>query len=340
MKRWAFWLSLAILVAAAVIYVLVWYGPDVIASHDIGNVTGSLRTRLQQARDAARGRLLTLGAGLFAAGALVFTGRNYGLARRTYRLTEEGQVTDRYTKAIEQLGSDKPDVRIGAVYALERIARDSATDHPTVIEVLAAFVREHSRERWPPLPPGVPELEAPPHRTRPDVQAAITVIGRRDTRRGRQPIDLTAANLTRAKLTGADLSGAGLGHAKLAKAQLIRANLAHAELNDANLTAANLISANFTGALLPGAILRDTFLSGAILTGADLRGADLTGATLDRAFVTMGGSTGLAGDADLTGADLTHAAWPEAMPVPEGWERDPSSGQLSRTHVAGDDSGN
>jgi len=44
---------------------------------------------------------------------------------RTFELTEQGQVTDRYTKAIEQLGSDKLDVRIGGIYALERIARDS-----------------------------------------------------------------------------------------------------------------------------------------------------------------------------------------------------------------------
>jgi len=40
--------------------------------------------------------LLTLGAGLFAAGALLFTARNFTLSR-------EAQVTDRYTKAIEQL---------------------------------------------------------------------------------------------------------------------------------------------------------------------------------------------------------------------------------------------
>ena len=59
-------------------------------------------------------------------------------------------MTDRYTKAIEQLGSDKLDVRIGGIYALERVARDSARDHPTVMEVLTAFIREHSREQWPP----------------------------------------------------------------------------------------------------------------------------------------------------------------------------------------------
>ena len=40
-------------------------------------------------------------------------------------------------------------MRIGGIYALERIARDSAKDHPTVMEVLTAFIREHSRDQWP-----------------------------------------------------------------------------------------------------------------------------------------------------------------------------------------------
>src|ERR1035441_3413443 len=105
-----------------------------------------------------RTQLLTLGAGVFAAGALVYTTRNFTLSRRTYQLTEQGQVTDRYTRAIEQLGSDKLDVRIGGIYALERIARDSARDHPTVMEVLAAFIREHSREPWPPRQSAVSDL--------------------------------------------------------------------------------------------------------------------------------------------------------------------------------------
>ena len=76
-------------------------------------------------------------------------------------------MTDRYTKAIEQLGSDKLDVRIGGIYALERIARDSPRDHPTAMEVLAAFIRVHSHEQWPPPEPGkdaVPLRANPPRR--------------------------------------------------------------------------------------------------------------------------------------------------------------------------------
>src|SRR5262249_14345160 len=165
---------------------------------------------LRTARDAARGRLLTLGAGLFALGALIFTALNFDLLRRNtqrnYEQAEQGQVTDRYTKAIEQLGSDRLDVRIGGIYALERIARDSARDHPTAMEVLSAFVREHPGEQGPPLPAGDQAGDRPVERkTRPDVQAAVTVIGRRNPRYDQDapPLNLASANLTDAFLSSA-----------------------------------------------------------------------------------------------------------------------------------------
>jgi hypothetical protein len=115
-----------VLAALAIILVVGWvlFVPtaDWLATHDVGQVTGSLRVlRLQTARDAARGRLVTFGAGVFAAAALVYTARNFQLSR-------EGQVTERYTRAIEQLGSKELDVRLGGIYALERVARDSARE--------------------------------------------------------------------------------------------------------------------------------------------------------------------------------------------------------------------
>src|SRR5579859_5423121 len=145
--RWLAGGIVALLLAVVLAWVLFVPAADWLAHNDVGAARGAL---LQTARDDARGRLLTLGAGLFAAAALIFTARNFTVSRRTLELTEQGQVTERYTKAIEQLGSDKLDVRIGGIYALERIARDSARDHQTVMEVLTAFIREHSREQWPP----------------------------------------------------------------------------------------------------------------------------------------------------------------------------------------------
>ena len=85
-----------------------------------------------------------------------------------------GHITERYTKAIEQLGSKGLDVRLGGIYALERIAVDSARDHPTVVEVLSAFVREHSNPARRPRR----RAAAPSYSPRPaaDVQAAVTVL--------------------------------------------------------------------------------------------------------------------------------------------------------------------
>jgi hypothetical protein len=184
----------AIVIAVA----LIWPITDLIAGHDVGRIAGPQRaTQLQTAREAVRTQLLTLAAGVFVVWTLWFTAQNF-------RLSRQGQVTDRYTRAIEQLGSDKLDVRIGAVYALERIARDSATDHPAVMEVLTAFIREHSREHD---EPGVDtSMRAP----RPDVQAAIGVIGRRNPRYDRQLLNLEGVNLTGENLSRLNLAGATL----------------------------------------------------------------------------------------------------------------------------------
>src|SRR3569833_4079303 len=110
----------------------------------VDGVRGFTGKELADSLDAARGRALAVGTGVAALVAVYYTARNAGTARRTVQLAEQGQVTERYTKAIEQLGSDKLDIRLGGIYALERIATDSARDHPTVMEVLADYVREHT----------------------------------------------------------------------------------------------------------------------------------------------------------------------------------------------------
>ena len=247
-RLWAL-LAIAVLVVAVGV-ALFWPVTDLIAAHDVGRIPSPQRAaHLQTARDAARGRLLQLGAGLFAAAALVYTARNFTLSRT-------GQVTDRYTKAIEQLGSKKLDVRIGAIYALGRIAHDSAADRPTVMEVLAAFIREHSHEQWP-LP--APDSDVAERATRPDVQAAITVIWRRDDRCGDDEIDLTRADLTRADLTRANLLGLILTGANLTGARLFFADLTGALFTGANLTGAHLTNVLYPkGTTVPEGWVRDS----------------------------------------------------------------------------------
>jgi uncharacterized protein YjbI with pentapeptide repeats len=277
--------------------------------------------------------------------------------RRADRMREQREQERALTNAIAQLGSHNQQVRADGVYALERVARESVRDYPRVMEVLTTFIREHSRREGPQSVTDEPSTEAPKfgsgtdasHRvTRPDVQAAITVIGRRDTQRDGQPIDLTGLDLTGLDLTGLDLTGLDLAYANLARANLAGANLANANLTRANLAGAILYGADLTAGALGEANLRgadvrsaalvgadlyyasliDAILYGADLTGANLTGADLTGAHLDQ--VT---------DANLTNANFAGARWVDARPVPDGWMRDPISDMLKRADSDADDAG-
>jgi uncharacterized protein YjbI with pentapeptide repeats len=275
------------------------------------------------------------------------------MATRTYRLSQQGQITDRYTKAIEQLGSDKLDVRLGGIYALERLAIDSARDHPTVVEVLSAFVREHSdpahddpkpavAERLPAAQGAEPAVGPRPHventdnkatpiRPATDVQAAVTVLGRLPRRHvsrgdltgaGLDGVELFHADLSGIRLSGANLSGAVLSGSNLVGARLDRANLVGARLEGANLSPARLYGANLSGARLPEADLshaglQEVNLSGAVLIGANLSGAMLERADLSGAMLAMANLTG----AELHGANLSGALlvgadfyWRQARP--------------------------
>jgi hypothetical protein len=222
-----------------------------------------------------------------------------------------GSRTDqdaRYAKAIEQLGSAALDIRIGGIYALERVAQESPGDHPAVMEVLAAFIRQHSREQWP--PPGQGRTREP-HQTRPDVQAALTVIGRRDHGRDRDRIDLTNAAIT----------WANLRHARLSQARLVGTDLDHSNLTSADLSSADLYRANLTLASFERANLTAVRLHYATLFGTGFEHANLTNVDFSNTDPTS---------VRLVGADLTNACWPRDLAVPEGWQRDTDTGCLRR----------
>ena len=55
------------------------------------------------------------------------------------------RITESFSKATEQFGSDKLEVRLGGIYTLERISQGSPSDYWTVMENLTAFIRERTR---------------------------------------------------------------------------------------------------------------------------------------------------------------------------------------------------
>lgn len=244
--------------------------------------------------------------------------RTQASAQENLRLTEQGQLTERFTRAIEQLGNDKLEIRLGGIYALERIAEDSERDHWPIVEVLTAYVREHSP--WPPnrrgtrgggntfiSSPALHQRPAPEERRQaktdedppplePDVQVVLTVLGRRSRYYGNgemKSLDLSRTDLRRAVLRGAHLEMSALIGAHLERAFLERAHLKSALLHEAHLERAVL-----TLARLERATLDKAHLDGAFLIGAHLEGAKLVRAHLERASLI---------EAHLEGADLSRA---------------------------------
>ncbi|MFI6485296.1 pentapeptide repeat-containing protein [Nonomuraea sp. NPDC050663] len=256
------------------------------------------------------GVLLSL---LLAGGGLYFTSKTWETGQKTLDSSIQGQITDRYTKAIEQLGSDKSvEVRTGGIYALARIARDSPVDAGAIVDVLAAFLEEHDYK--PTKKARTPQKSWVPGS---DAVAAIRVLGRVlkvHKSRGGDPevwlsktqfshadwedINLSDGYLAGANLSKANLDGAILNRIDLSVSDLSNATMAVAELDDADLSYADLTSADLSLSALTGADLIGAKLGLSVLDGADLSSADLTNAVLAGADLT---------DADLSGANLTGA---------------------------------
>ncbi len=261
-------------------------------------------------------------------------------SQEALRVSQEGQITDRFTKAIEQLGatdaSGKPklEVRLGGIYALERIANDSERDHWPIMEVLCTYVRENARKQESPTgkerkakePTEDNHASASTPHPRADIQAILTVLGRRnrtyetkeerldlhetDLRGGLLQRDFSGTDLYQADLSGADLEGANLRGAFLEGANLRGADLSEANLSRADLLGANLSRADLIEAHLSGLDLSGLDLSRANLKGADLSGANLSGAVLHDAYLY---------GANLNGADLSMSpATTEGFSVGDG----------------------
>jgi len=218
-------------------------------------------------------------AAIGAVATLVVGFLNFRTGRRQLQLALSSQMTDRFTKAIDQLGGDNMAVRIGGIFALERIARDSLTDESakytlqSIAYTLATFVRKSQPSSAIQESSYIPMLKI----RAPDVQAAMTVLCRsplcddrvsasnddlRNLNRTDLRMDLSRTDLRRASLSGARLDGVNLWGSRLEGANLRHAQLRCAGLSDAYVGRLNRNDKEYK-------------------YGADLTDADLTDAYLD-----------------------------------------------------------
>ena len=214
------------------------------------------------------------GAALFIG--LLFTWRNLRATQLKLDIDREAQLTNRFTAATSQLGAqlspESPNVeaRLGGIYALSSIARDSPRDYWPVMEILTAYVRHNAVWKEVPAPS---KVEFPNSKPRTDVQAILAVLGRSTppeakTLRFDQKFDLRYTDLRGAEFWDAHLERTDFWGAHLEGAQLWGAFL-----NDAKLVKAHLQGANLKEVKFARADLTDADLTGADLTGADLRNA-------------------------------------------------------------------
>ena len=78
----------------------------------------------------------------------------------------------------------------------------------------------------------------------------------------------------------------------------------------------------------------DSFQGTEYLGRADLGGANLGGANLTHAWLDGANLYG----AKFYGANLSGATWPLKTQVPQGWARDPATGQLNRANAGASNS--
>jgi uncharacterized protein YjbI with pentapeptide repeats len=327
--EWIRWLlaglaALALVVVLACVFVI----PQWLVLWELGDPARTLSPadKAKAINDVRTTLLQGIGGAVLLVG-VYFTYRQVRIGRDQLQIARQGQVTERFTRAIDQLGHAELDVRLGGIYALEHIANDFPKDWAaTIAEVLTAFVRRHAP--WPPRPetqpsagptiaevltafvrghvPSPPRPETGPSADTPieqvpelqvrapDVQAALTVLFvRQPLPEFRERPNLSATDLRKASLADANLQRARLLDTNLQEAVLDRAQLQKAHLDRTQLQKARLDHAQLQEAHLVDAQLQEAHLVDAQLQEAHLDGAQLKEANLGRA--------------QLQGADLVDA---------------------------------
>lgn len=252
------------------------------------------KERFDRVNDARKTLATILGGAAFLVGGF-FTWQNLKVAQENLKISQEGQITDRFGKAIEQLGAvhsngkKKLEVRLGGIYALEGIANESKELHWPIMEVLCTYVRENaplkrenspSNEQEPKTP--AQENQVPTERPHPaaDIQAILSVLGRRDVEyEERRILDLSDTYLRGAAFRDT--------HQFVLMADRFinfrKANLRGADLSGVNLRDASLDLVDLREATLRGVDFRGVYLFSVAFNEADLTGADLSGVDLREA---------------------------------------------------------
>jgi uncharacterized protein YjbI with pentapeptide repeats len=211
----------------------------------------------------------------FVGGTVVLTGLYF--TSRTLYVSQQGQITGRFNDAIEHLGGTSLAVRLGGIYALARIAADSARDAATIVEIFSAFLRDATATS------PAPEASS----TAADVRAVLMLLGTAEWARV-ATIDLRGCRFAGLMTNALDLRGALLDDTVFYEcrmpgsvfdgASLVATDFGEAYLRDCSFRGCDAMVTNFAGATLRHADFSEANVFGAKFNQASLIGASFDGA--------------------------------------------------------------
>ncbi|TRD20794.1 pentapeptide repeat-containing protein [Palleronia caenipelagi] len=318
---WKFMIAAGLAAAAGAVF---FYLAEIaIAVNDIVDLlqleAGKEEPAAENIRNLATGAAVLLAA-LAAATTLVFQLVKVWTTERQTRTAEEGHITDRINKAVENLGADKVvktadgeetvpnlEVRLGAIYALERISRDSLRDHVQIMEIFCAYVRNNAPAGDAAYWGHRPELLDIP-KPRVDIQTILTVIGRREKNARSKEIEAKY----RPDLSGCSLQGLQLANADLSNINFDGTRMDNAVLDDVDMSDCSLIAVKLTSLSTRSMIyFRNANLLGASLISAYVPDSDFTGANLSQCKL----QNATFGRSNLTNAKLMRVVTEDDAPT-------------------------
>ncbi|GGT02182.1 pentapeptide repeat-containing protein [Nonomuraea spiralis] len=278
-SMWWWTLPAALLIGAAAWATTAWLLQDL----NTVPVSGRVAARIEAVRTA-----LAAAAGVGAAVTLLLAVRRQrhqelATAHTTHDANER-RVTELYTKAVEHLGSDQAAIRLGGMYALERLAEHTPALQGTVAEVICAYLR------GPWTPPARRKASAVPAGPDPREERQVRLAAQRilarhlhhsppPARRWWQPRDSGDADRLHWPGTRLDLTGATLVDFEFVECRVADADFREATFAGETMFAATTFTgrANFAGATFTGdaSFTWVTFADG----HPGLDGADFDGAT-------------------------------------------------------------
>lgn len=213
---------------------------------------------------------------------------------KQHEQTERGQITDRYTKAVQMLGNnDNLSIRVGALNALKQIALDAPDYRLVVKEVIENYVRrppayalqfQQNKER-------LNKAKTSKYKINTikdiwlnhlidcqDIHIALHTLT--EIRENNEEVDISGAHWS-----FFDLSSTKLEHANLSRAQLVGADLSRSEVKSTSMSNTNLSAANLGFAIMHKVDMSGADLSDSDMIGTDLRGANIEGANVSNAFI-------------------------------------------------------